>query len=65
MRGESRTVVEAPRIPHPVVAAAAAVEVHRIGAVKHVDAVLQAWRGGAGGLSTRAQVREPLKEHEG
>ena len=34
------TVVEAARVPHPVVAAAAAVEVSRVGAVKHVDAVL-------------------------
>mmetsp|Transcript_38602 Transcript_38602/g.114640 ORF Transcript_38602/g.114640 Transcript_38602/m.114640 type:complete len:500 (+) Transcript_38602:1140-2639(+) len=32
-------IVEQPRVPHPVVAALAAVEVHRVGAIKHVDAV--------------------------
>ena len=38
--GGSRTVVEAAGVPHPVVAAAAAVEVHGVSAVKHVDAVV-------------------------
>ena len=35
----ARTVVEAARVPHPVVPAAAAVEVSRVAAVKHVDAI--------------------------
>ncbi len=35
-----RTVVEAAGVPHPVVAAAAAVEVHGIRAIEHVDAVV-------------------------
>jgi len=36
---QPRTVVEEARVPHPVVAAWARVEVHAVGAVKHVDAV--------------------------
>lgn len=34
------TIVEAARVPHPVVAAAAAMEVHGLSAIKHVDAVV-------------------------
>mmetsp|Transcript_34329 Transcript_34329/g.87789 ORF Transcript_34329/g.87789 Transcript_34329/m.87789 type:complete len:515 (+) Transcript_34329:637-2181(+) len=33
------TIVEAARVPHPVVALRAGVEVHAVGAIKHVDAV--------------------------
>ena len=47
------TIAEQPGVPHPVVAALPAVEVHRVGAVKHVDAVHLA--GGGGGRGCRIQ----------
>ncbi len=36
----AHTVVEAAGVPHPVVAAAASMEIHGIRAIKHVDAVI-------------------------
>lgn len=41
----SRTIVEAARVPHPVVAPGAAMEVHAVGTVKHVDAVVRVLAG--------------------
>jgi hypothetical protein len=39
------TVVEAAGVPHPVIAAAASVEIASVGAVKHVDAVVGIFAG--------------------
>ena len=38
--GVVRTVVEASGVPHPVVASGAAMEVHAVSAIKHVDAII-------------------------
>ena len=42
---ERLTVVEAARVPHPVVAPRAPMEVHAVGAVEHVDAVIGVFAG--------------------
>lgn len=40
MEGGGHTIVEAAGVPHPVVASGAAMKVHTVGAIKHVDAVI-------------------------
>ncbi len=40
LQEKQHTVVEAARVPHPVVAPGAPVEIHAVCAIKHVDAVV-------------------------
>ena len=55
------TVVEAAGIPHPVVAAAAPVEVHGLGPVKHVDAVVAVLAGVAVHNVHEHQQAQPVR----